>query len=443
MFTFLKRRRRKAWLSGMIAVIFLTACAAQPVPITGSVPLSNPPAVQLTATADSSTSLSGSTQTSATAANPDLPTDTPDVAATRALVPAANSLPQWNELASGLNKPTALVEIPDGSGRLAVLEQPGDIRLITKDGHVQGQIYLGLTGKVGSDGPEQGLLGLAFHPKFSGNGFFYIYYTDLNGNIVISRFHAASGAVSADAGSERMLLTIKKQFPNHNGGQLAFGPDGYLYIGVGDGGSEGDPQLRGQALDTLFGKVLRIDVDNGNPYAIPPTNPFAKGGGLREIFEVGLRNPWRFSFDKATGDLYIGDVGQDKYEEIDFVAAGSPGGLNFGWSYREGFHPFKGTPPAGLKLVDPVTEYGHSQGCAVIGGYVYRGQQFPSLAGTYFYGDDCSGFVWSLKRDSAGDWQNQQLYQTGLNISSFGQDLSGEMYLLDLTGGRVLRLAAN
>jgi glucose/arabinose dehydrogenase len=443
MFTFLEHRRRKAWLSGMIAVVFLTACTSQPVPIMGSAPFSNPPAVQPAATADTSSSGSGPTQPAATAANSGLPSDTPDVAATPASAPAANALPQWKELATGLRKPIALVEMPDGSGRLAVLEQAGDIRLMKKDGSLQAQVYLDLTGRVGSRGPEQGLLGLAFHPKFSSNGFFYVYYTDLNGNIIISRFHAAPGSVSADAGSEKVLLNITKQFPNHNGGQLAFGPDGYLYIGVGDGGSEGDPQLRGQALDTLLAKILRIDVDNGDPYAIPPTNPFVKGGGLPEIFEVGLRNPWRFSFDTASGDLYIGDVGQDQFEEIDFVAAGSPGGLNFGWSYREGLHPYKGNPPAGLKLVDPVTEYSHSQGCAVIGGYVYRGQQLPSLAGTYFYGDDCSGLVWGLKRDSAGNWQSQQLYQTGLNISSFGQDLSGEMYLLDLTGGRVLRLAAN
>jgi glucose/arabinose dehydrogenase len=216
--------------------------------------------------------------------------------------------------------------------------------------------------------------------------------------------------------------------------KYCFTPDGDLYIGLGDGGSEGDPLLTGQNVNTLLGKILRVDVDSGDPYAIPKDNPFANGGGSPEIWAYGLRNPWRFSFDKATGDLYIADVGQDNYEEIDYVAAGSSGGENFGWSYREGFHPYKGKPPGGLKLVDPVWEYDHSQGCAVIGGAVYRGLNLPAWEGVYFYGDYCSGKVWGLKRSPNGAWQSQLLFETGASITSFGLDETGEIYLVDRKG---------
>ncbi|HEX9028728.1 MAG TPA: PQQ-dependent sugar dehydrogenase, partial [Anaerolineales bacterium] len=194
------------------------------------------------------------------------------------------------------------------------------------------------------------------------------------------------------------------------------------------------PLLTGQNVNTLLGKLLRIDVDHGDPYAIPADNPFSKGGGRPEIWVYGLRNPWRFSFDKPTGDLYIADVGQDTYEEIDYLPAGSPGGENFGWSYREGFHPYKGNPPAGLKMVDPVMEYDHSLGCAVIGGAVYRGLNLPAWDGVYFYGDFCSGNVWGLKRDANGTWQSQMLFSTGASITSFGLDEAGEIYLVNWKG---------
>ena len=287
------------------------------------------------------------------------------------------------------------------------------------------------------NGNEQGLLGMAFHPHYAQNGYFYLDYTDQNANTVIARYQVSSNPNQAETNSEKILLHIQQPYPNHKGGQLAFGADGYLYIGMGDGGSEGDPLNYGQNRNVLLGKLLRIDVDHGDPYAIPTDNPFAHGGGKPEIWVYGLRNPWRFSFDRLTGDLYIGDVGQSKWEEVDFQPAGSPGGQNYGWSYREGLHPYKGNPPAGLKLVDPVAEYGHDQGCAIIGGYVYRGQNLPNWQGVYFYGDDCTGNIWGLLHRPDGSWDAQLLFHTSANISSFGQDQNGEIYMLDLSGGQV------
>jgi glucose/arabinose dehydrogenase len=345
---------------------------------------------------------------------------------------------QWVQVVGGLLRPVGLVDA--GGGRLLVLEQRGTIRVI-QDGALLSTPFLDITNQVGSRGNEQGLLGIALHPDFKSNGYFFVNYTDLNGNTVIARFTVSSNHDQADPNSEKILLHVQQPFPNHNGGSMMFGPDGYLYMGLGDGGSERDPLLIGQKLSTLLGKLLRIDVDHGDPYAIPADNPFAKGGGLPEIWAYGLRNPWRFSFDQATGDLYIGDVGQDLYEEIDYLPAGTPGGTNFGWSYREGFHPYQGTPPSGLKLVDPIWEYSHAEGgCAVTGGFVYRGNAVPSLDGVYLFGDYCSGKVWGLQKDASGSWQNRMLFQTGLNISSFGEDQAGNLYLLDLRGGGVYEL---
>jgi glucose/arabinose dehydrogenase len=231
------------------------------------------------------------------------------------------------------------------------------------------------------------------------------------------------------------LLEIPQPFANHNGGGLAFGPDGYLYIGLGDGGSGGDPQGNGQSLNTLLGKLLRIDVDGGNPYAIPPDNPFANGGGRAEIWAYGLRNPWRFSFDNHTGDLYIADVGQNIWEEVNFVPDGLPGGLNFGWDYREAGHAFEGSPPANLTLIDPVVEYNHAGGhCSITGGFVYRGQALPAWQGVYIYADYCSGVVWGLVHTASGDWQSQQLFDLPVSISSFGVDQQGELYAVGQEG---------
>jgi glucose/arabinose dehydrogenase len=270
---------------------------------------------------------------------------------------------------------------------------------------------------------------------------FYVDYTDENGNTVIARFHVStSNPDLADPASETDILRVNQPYDNHKGGQLAFGPDGYLYIGLGDGGSEGDPQLTGQNLRSLLGKLLRIDVDHGVNYAVPSDNPYVKGGGLPEIRAVGLRNPWRFSFDRLTGDLYIADVGQDAWEEIDFVPAGMLGGLNFGWSFYEGLHPYKGQPPANVSFTLPITEYSHSDGCAVTGGYVYRGAALPEWQGVYFYGDYCSGNIWGLRITNKSNSQVKILFTTSAQITTFGLDETGEIYLADYGTGELSRL---
>ncbi len=260
----------------------------------------------------------------------------------------------------------------------------------------------------------------------------------LAGDTVIARYLASGDR--ADPASEVILLRIPQPFANHNGGALAFGPDGYLYIGTGDGGSGGDPQGNGQSVNTLLGKILRLDVDGGEPYAVPADNPFAgSGGGAPEIWAYGLRNPWRIAFDGPTGDLYIGDVGQNRWEEIDVVPAGAPGGANFGWNVREGLHAYAGDSSAGL--VDPAAEYSHDLGCSVTGGVVVRDPALPAWDGTYLYGDYCSGRVWGLRRSADGAWLNGPLFETGVSISSFGEGSDGRVYLLDYAG-TIYRLAA-
>lgn len=348
---------------------------------------------------------------------------------------------KWAPVASGLVQPTDIKFPDDGSGRMFVLEQPGRI-LIVQNGQVSSPPFLDISDKVGNAGSEQGLLGLTFHPDFARNPYFYVNYTDTNGNTVVARYQASSD--QADPKSEKVLLRVDQPFPNHNGGSMLFGPDGFLYLGLGDGGSGGDPLGNGQNTGVLLGKLLRIDVDHGDPYAIPPANPFASGNGRPEVWAYGLRNPWRVSFDRLTGDLYIADVGQGKWEEIDFLPAGSPGGTDFGWNYREGLHPYSlAAPPAGVQLVDPVAEYSHSEGgCSVTGGYVYRGAM-PEWQGIYLYGDYCSGMVWGLLHSggagSSLTWQSQLLFQTGANITTFGEDSSGEVYLAD-RGGTIYKL---
>ena len=336
---------------------------------------------------------------------------------------------KWAPVVSGLQSPTDIQFPDDGSGRMFVLQQPGWIALI-RDGQISQTAFLDIESEVGSAGNEQGLLGLAFHPKFKDNPYFYINYTDTDGNTVIARFQADGDA--ANRASQKDLLHVDQPFPNHNGGVLAFGPDGYLYAGLGDGGSADDPFGNGQNKDVLLGKILRIDVDHGDPYSIPADNPFGS-----EIWDYGLRNPWRFSFDKVTGNLYIGDVGQDTWEEVDVVGAGQ-GGLDFGWNYREASHIFKGSPPASLKLTYPVDEYSHASGrCSITGGFVYRGS-LPEWQGIYFYGDYCSGEIWGMMRtsdpSSKTGWVSQVLFRTGGNITTFGQDPSGEIYYADRAG---------
>lgn len=343
----------------------------------------------------------------------------------------------WKLIVGGMRRPVDLVHAGDGSGRLFVLEQAGVIQII-KDQQILPQSFLDIRDRVGSSGNEQGLLGIAFHPKFSENGYFFLDYTDYSGNTVISRFTAPPGDTSdhpvADPSSEVVLLRVDQPYANHNGGQLVFGPDGYLWIGLGDGGNQGDPNGNGQNPNVLLGKILRIDVDGGNPYAIPVDNPFATGGGSPEVWAIGLRNPWRFSFDRATGDLYIADVGQGKWEEIDYFASGTKSmPANFGWNIREGTHPYSGAA-GNTELIDPVFEYGHDVGCSVTGGMVYRGKMLPQFAGVYLFGDYCSGTIWGLVH-ADGNWQAKVLFQTRYKIASFGEDQDGEIYLMDLNGG--------
>ncbi len=410
----------------LLLLLALTACGGLPVP-TALLPTVTQPATP--------TSL----PTPVAKANPFTPTPTvpqPTLSPT----PAATPTPvvyTWQPVAAGLDKPDSIANAGDGSGRLFVIEQPGTVRII-EGGLLLTTPFLDLRDRVGSQGSEQGLLGIVFDPAYRQNGFFYVNYTDKNGNTVIARFKVSSNPDQADASSEVHILDVPQPYPNHNGGQLAFGPDGYLYIGLGDGGSEDDPLGNGQSRQTLLGKLLRIDVHQGSPYAIPPDNPFARGGGRPEIWAYGLRNPWRFYFDPLTHGLYIADVGQDLWEEIDYVPPNYSGAaLNFGWSCREGLHAYQGCqPPAGVTFTDPVWEYDHSQGsCAIIGGPVYHGKALPGLDGVYLFGDYCSGRVWGLAQASGGAWNASLLFQTHFLITSFGVDEAGEVYVADQHGG--------
>jgi glucose/arabinose dehydrogenase len=343
----------------------------------------------------------------------------------------------WAAVADGFESPVDIQFAPDGSGRMFVVEQPGRIRIFDPSGLARGP-FLDLTDRVNARGNEQGLLGLAFHPSYAENGLFFVNYTDHADHNVIARFRVSEDPSFADASTETRLLSIDDPFGNHNGGVLAFGPDGYLYAGMGDGGSANDPFGNGQNTDSLLGKVLRLDVDGGDPYAVPADNPFVNGGGSPAVWAYGLRNPWRMSFDSATGDLYIADVGQGTWEEVNVLPAGSAGGVNFGWNLREGAHEFAGNPPPDAQLIDPVAEYSHNEGgCSITGGYAYRGAM-PQWNGIYFYGDYCTGKLWGLLQPSGAggpQWQSALLYETRANITTFGQDPGGEVYFADRAGG--------
>ncbi len=346
----------------------------------------------------------------------------------------------WVTVIDNLEKPVGIAAAGDGSGRLFVIEQGGVIRIMTSEGFLPAP-FLDIQDRVGATSSERGLLGLAFHPDYTENGYFYVNYTDQRGDTIIARFQVSAGDLNiANPTSELQLLKVNQPFANHNGGGLAFGPDGYLYIGLGDGGSGGDPMGNAQDITTLLGKLLRIDVSSTDDslYTIPPDNPFVSTGGAPEVWAYGLRNPWRFSFDRQTGDLYIGDVGQNQWEEVNFLPAGSTGGANFGWNYKEGTHTYQGTAPA--DLVDPVFEYDHSLGCSISGGVVYRGSQLPEWQGVYLFGDYCSGNVWGLISTSAAEWQSSLLYSGLGNITAFGEDDSGEIYAVTY-GGSLLKLS--
>jgi glucose/arabinose dehydrogenase len=347
----------------------------------------------------------------------------------------------------GLTAPLAIVNAGDGSNRLFVAEQGGRIRVI-RDGQPLPTPFLDISAEITSGG-ERGLLGVAFHPDYPRDPRVFVDYTDANGDTQVSSFVvSADDPDRLDPASETRILQVKQPFANHNGGALLFDPSGMLLVSLGDGGSGGDPQGNGQSLTTLLGKILRIDIAGStaaNPYRIPADNPFASGaGGTRpEIWLTGLRNPWRISFDRATGDLWIGDVGQNDWEEIDVQRAGQPGGTNFGWNRMEGTHcfePARNCDAAGLTA--PVTDYGHDLGCTVIGGNVYRGSAQPALVGGYVFADYCSGRIWAI--DPAGDGYRSptQVADSGRSLSAFGEDEAGELYAADIAGGAILRVTA-
>ena len=348
------------------------------------------------------------------------------------------------EVATGFNQPVGF-ESPPGDARNFVFQKNGVIFFLRGG---QKTMFMDISGRVTSSGgqSEQGLLGLAFHPQFASNGRFFVHYSDMpDGNTQVSEFRVMAGNPDrGDPSSEMKLLSQRQPFSNHNGGQIAFGPDGLFYLGLGDGGDADDPMGNGQKTTTLLGKMLRIDVDHPSgslPYGIPAGNPDLGAGSRREILHVGLRNPWRFSFDRATGDLWIGDVGQGAIEEVDYLPAGSPG-VNFGWDILEGeacHEPSSGCSRTGLTM--PVATVNHDTGaCSIDGGYVYRGCKMPDLVGRYFYSDLCSGFVRSIKlqNGAATDEKDAPGLMLGAPVA-FGQDRDGELYVVEL-GGRIVRL---
>lgn len=335
-------------------------------------------------------------------------------------------------VASGLDDPLYLTA-PPGDPRLFVVEQAGRV-LIVEDGQLVSTPFLDIRDEV-SSGSERGLLSIAFHPEYASNGYFYVSYTsEPDGDTRIARYSVSADPNRADATSARVVLERDQPYSNHNGGLIAFGPDGMLYIGLGDGGGGGDPQGNGQDTGTWLGALLRIDVDGGDPYGIPADNPFVGETGLDEIWAYGLRNPWRFAFDREAGHLYIADVGQNDWEEVN-VAAADQGGLNYGWNIMEGRHCYGSDDcdMTGLEL--PVLEYDHSQGCSVTGGYVYRGSAIVEIRGHYFYSDFCDGFLRSFRYTGSGI-ADERLWDVGDlgSVLSFGEDAAGELYILSANG---------
>jgi glucose/arabinose dehydrogenase len=339
---------------------------------------------------------------------------------------------------TGLSSPLYLTAPPGDAARLFIVEQTGAIRIV-KDGNLLPAPFLDLSSRI-SAGGERGLLGLAFDPEYATTGRFVVHYTNPAGDTHLSTFQVSTDPDVADGASEQVILTADQPYPNHNGGQVAFGPDGFLYLGLGDGGSADDPEGRGQDLSELLGSILRLDVQGGPTYGVPPDNPFVgQAGALPEIWSYGLRNPWRFSFDRATGDLYIADVGQNQFEEVDVAPAadGAGRGVNYGWSVMEGAHCLRGDQCDQTGLTLPTFEYAHNQGCSITGGYVYRGSVIPQLQGVYFYADYCQGWVRSFRYSGGAvteltDWPS---LRPGGQITSFGEDSAGELYVITAGGG--------
>lgn len=348
----------------------------------------------------------------------------------------AASWPELNfvPVVNGLERPIHVAHAGDGRGRLFIVEQPGRIKIFN-NGSLQPTPFLDISDRISCCG-ERGLFSVAFPPSFAAKGYFYVNYTNTAGNTVVSRFSVVGTGDTADPTSESIILTVDQPFANHNGGQIAFGSDGMLYIGMGDGGGGGDPLGSGQDLLSLLGKLLRIDVESGvQPYAIPANNPFVTASNARaEIWASGLRNPWRFSFDRENGDLYIADVGQNQYEEVNFQGAGSLGGENYGWNILEGNHCYQQPSCNNQGLVNPVLEYDHSSGDhSITGGVVYRGGIFPRMRSVYLFGDFVSGRVGGMRRSNT-NFESALLADSDFLISSFGEDESGEIYVADING---------
>ena len=350
---------------------------------------------------------------------------------------------------TGFTNPVAIANAGDGTGRVFVVEQAGRVRIVTRTGVLLTTPFLDIHTRVSCCG-ERGLLGLAFHPAYRTNGRFYVSYTDGNGSLVVGEYRRTSTNANRASTSERRIITIPHPgHANHNGGQITFGPDGYLYIGTGDGGGSGDPGENAQNRRSLLGKILRIapNITSSTPaYRVPSTNPWATSTTIRhEIWAYGLRNPWRFSFDRQTGDLWIGDVGQGTFEEVDRALRSSGGGrgLNFGWDQYEAFSCFEG-PCTSTGKTFPLAYYRHgTNGCSVSGGYVYRGARYPALTGRYLFGDYCSGRIWSVTASGSARQSPVLLRDTALTISAFGQDEAGELYVVDYGGGRVFRITGS
>jgi len=375
-------------------------------------------------------------------------------------VPPASAAVDLVEVVTGLTQPVAVANAGDGSGRLFVLERAGRVRIVDAGGDLLPTPFLDVDADVLSNFSERGLLGLAFHPDYASNGRFYVYYTVdagpgdplSDGDSVLEEVTVSADPDVADPTTRRVVLTVAQPDWNHNGGQLAFGPDGYLYLALGDGGGGGDTYGNGQNRASLLGAILRLDVDgddfpadDGRNYAIPPDNPFVSDpAGADEIWAWGLRNPWRFSFDRCTGDMFIGDVGQNVYEEIDLQRAGTPGGVNWGWNQCEGMHPYAGSGAICGTDADgfepPILEYTHGGSpfrCSVTGGYRYRGTLQPELAGRYLYGDYCAGTIWAAAEGTDGSWSASVVSQSGVDISAFGEGEDGELYLAAYDTGRI------
>ncbi|MCY4437513.1 MAG: PQQ-dependent sugar dehydrogenase [Chloroflexi bacterium] len=374
-----------------------------------------------------------------------VPTAAP-VPSVRTPMPPAEGAYGLETVGTGFKRPLYLTYAPgDAGGRLFIVEQNGTIAIL-KDGRRQEPLFLDIDSRVGSSANEQGLLSMAFDPEYAANGIFYVYYTDNRGDTVVARYRvSADNPDAADPDSEEVLLRVEQPYGNHNGGLIKFGPDGYLYVALGDGGSGGDPLDSGQDLGTLLGTLLRIDVRTGGGYAVPADNPFVGREGVRaEIWAWGLRNVWRFSFDRDTGDLFMADVGQNKLEEVSFQPAASPGGENYGWNRFEGSQPYGNRSTEGMvrrEMVFPIAEYGRNEGCSVTGGYMYRGQQLPALAGNYIFGDYCSGIVWTLTPQADGAWLRTVLFVAPSEITSFGEDADGEVYVI-IRNGTIYRITS-